>query len=231
MAVSPSTTTTGRDHGRDLIAVQASSHPSGTPRRSEPCDDGQIPTTPKLGLWPNHSWTGGGSRPGARAQRPGRTASSDTLRMNRKIQAVEDQADQRSDDSTTSRERGEDRPVVTDGRLVVHGSGHERLGPEREVEHARGLVREDQAHRDEREHASERDATDDVADEVGHGVFPPAPELRSGGVGYSWENGLITVTLFVESGSFQQRNGLPFSLNVGTNFVPLIFVNAWQLSG
>ena len=113
---------------------------------------------------------------------------------------------------------------MADARVVVHRGRHERLRGEREVEHPRRLVGEHETDGDEREDAAERDAADDVADEVGHA----RPALRATGtVGRYWRKyGLIAVTLLVESVLFQQMYGLPGGVKTGSNFELFTFSSA-----
>jgi hypothetical protein len=81
---------------------------------------------------------------------------------------VEDQAHQWRHDQHREDERREQRPVVVGDGVVEDRRRHEGLGAERQVEHARRLVRQDEPDGDEREHAPERDPEDDVVEEVAH---------------------------------------------------------------
>ena len=84
-------------------------------------------------------------------------------------QPVQHEAGERADDEHREHERGEVGPVVADARVEVDGGGEERLRAEGQVEHAGGLVGEHQTDGHQGEDAPERDAPDDVADQVGQG--------------------------------------------------------------
>jgi hypothetical protein len=90
-------------------------------------------------------------------------------------EALEDEPEQRRDDDDRHDERREEVPLVLLAQRVEQRCREERLGGEREVEDARRLVGEDEADRYEPEDAPERDAADEIAEELRHDGMLPRP--------------------------------------------------------
>ena len=82
-------------------------------------------------------------------------------------QPVEDHADQRSEDQDGDHPGRPPGPAVLDQEDEGQ-AGHEGLGPEGQVEDARRLVGEDQAHRHQGEDAAEGDPGHRVVEELDH---------------------------------------------------------------
>ena len=119
----------------------------------------------------------------------------------------------------------DERPCV-DVELVVDGGRRIGLGGEGQVEHARRLVREHEADRDQGERA-ERDATYDIPEELGHGAGGPFGTCSPGHRPIANPTGVGFVEIEVLPGGMQ-RNGLPGELKTGWNFPFTTFTNAKQ---